>query len=366
MSKDAKIGFVSVLLVMAGLLLYNFKDRTSELLFDDEIGLLFTQVHGLRAGDPVTVGGAPSGRVVEIDFAPASIQQALMPITGGVTLVRAKISLDSFRKIPKESTYTVRTDLNGRRWIDITVSPSTEEIGADDTFFAEQAPLNSDQLHLTIKAFKTLGSQTQELRDELSDPAFRLKTKDTASNLRFYSRELIAVSAGAPAQLKEMGKSLDAQEAAIYAQIEAFEEKRKEVSRRVTEMAPQLSENLQGWTKRMERQGSKLTETLELAIEQSEEYQQMLDELVVKQLDPEVIKQAVVQTRKWARKIQGYRYLAEDLHSLTSDPAVKKELKQVISDLRLKSDEIQKKLLKLEDLVNKNPVTELLGPVRDE
>ena len=359
MSKDAKIG-LAVVAIMAALMLYQSFRDSGILTFNDKVGLLFTQVHGLRAGDPVTIGGVPEGRVVNIDFAPDEIQQAFVPLTGGTTLVRALVELDGGRKIPRESTYAIRVDLNGRRWLDITLSPSEEMIGAEENFYAEVALGQDDQMQRTIRTFSTLAEQTEELRAQLTAPEFLLRTKDTASNLRFYSRELVAASSEAPAQLEALDESLNRQELVLLQQIRAFDEKTREISQRMVEMAPQLSENLQGWSQRMERQGGKLTRTLEMASAKSEELQKVLDKAVNEQLDPEVVRNLVRQTKRWSRKIQEYRYLAEDLHSLTSDPTIRSDLKKAIDDFRIKTDEMNNRLLKLEKTLKENPLTRAL------
>jgi ABC-type transporter Mla subunit MlaD len=329
--------------------------------FGSELDLVFSQVHGLRAGDPVTIGGVPRGRVVSIDFASKQIQDSLAPLTGGVALVTAQVSFDDSRKIPRDSTYTVRNDLNGRRWIEITVSPSEEEIGADEIFFAEGSARQDDQMKATIDTFSILSEQTEKLRDVLANPEFRLRTKDTASNLRFYSRELRAASAQAPAQLRAFEQDLDRQEVAIASQIQAFDDKTREVRQRMTEMSPQITENLQGWTERMSRQGDRLTSTLQMAIERSEEYQAMIDSTLKQNLNPEAAKALIVQTKKWARKLEEYRYLAEDLHALTSDPTVRADLKAAIAKFQAKSVEINERLDKLEKRIDENPLKPLLG-----
>lgn len=357
MSKDAKIGLWTVF-VLVGFVLFSSVRESGLIDFNDEIGLLFTQVHGLRAGDPVTIGEVPSGRVVEIDFAPPEVQESLAPITGGTTLVRALVSLD--RLIPQESTYSVRVDLNGRRWLDITLSPSPEMIGPNEHFFAEVEVGQEDQLQRTIRTFNTLSDQTEELRAELTAPDFLLRTKDTASNLRFYSRELVAASEKAPAQLMEFEDQMDKQEFALHQQIQAFDDKTREVSRRMVEMAPQLSENLKGWTLRMERQSDRLGATLENAVARSEEYEKILDDALSDRLSPEGVEKLINQTKKWARQLEEYRYMAEDLHSLTSDPTIRADLKKAISDFRIKSEELNERLLKLEDMLKSNPLT---GPL---
>jgi type III secretion system FlhB-like substrate exporter len=362
MNRDAKIGLLAVMVFAALMLASRFRDR-GILTFNDEVGLLFTQVHGLRAGDPVTIGGVPAGRVAEIDFAPQEIQDSFVPITGGTTLVRALVNLDGGRRIPKESTYVIRVDLNGRRWLDITLSPSADYIGPDENFFAEEAFGQDDQMQRTILTFRTLTEQTEQLRDELTSPEFMLRTKDTASNLRFYSRELVAASGEAPRHMAEFDESLDRQELLMLQQIRAFDEKTQEVARRMTEMAPQMSETLQGWSIRMERQGDRLGATLQMAGAKSEEYQKLLDEAVSQQLKPEVVDKLVKQARRWSRKLQEYRYLAEDLHSLTSDPTIRADLKKAIDDFRIKTEELNEKLLKLEKNLKENPFT---GPLVDE
>lgn len=354
MSKDAKIGFVVVSVVVGLLLVHSFR-RSGLTLFNDKIGLLFTQVYGLRAGDPVTIGGVPAGRVVEIDFAPKEIQDSFFPITGGTTLVRALVELDGGRKIPKESTYSVRIDLNGRRWLDVTLSPSNELIEPNESFFAESEFGQDDPMQRTLTTFTTLAEQTEGLREQLKDPDFLLKTKDTASNLRFYSRELVAASAEAPKQLEAFESGLDRQEMALMEQIKSFDEKTQEVSRRMIEMAPQLSENLEGWAARLERQGDKLASTLEVANVNTLEYQRMLDSAIAMGLKPETTQRLLVQAKQWNRKLQEYRYLAEDLHSLTSDPTIREDLKQAIDDMRGKGEQMNERIHKLEERLKKLP-----------
>lgn len=337
--------------------------RTSRVVSfgQNELGLIFSQVHGLRAGDVVTIGGAPSGKVVDIDFASQAVQESLLPVTGGVTIVRVLVAFDSSRKIPRESTYSVQTDLYGRRWIEIKVSPSKEEIGDHEIFFAEESAIQDDQLQATLTAVTTLTAQTEELRDILADPDFRLRTKDAASNLRFYSRELMAASGKAPELLKSLEKTLDRQDAAMTAQLRSFDDKTKDVRQRMTEMSPQISENLKGWTERMERQGDRLKTTLQMAIERSQEYEDLIDRAMAQGLDPKAVDALIVQTKKWARKLQEYRYLAEDLHALTSDPTVRADLKDAIAKFKVKSEEINERLERLEKLIDSNPLPGILG-----
>ena len=141
MSKDAKIGLWTVFVLVA-FVLFNSVKESGLIDFNDEIGLLFTQVHGLRPGDPVTIGGVPSGRVLDIDFAPQEIQESLAPITGGTTLVRAMVSID--RHIPRESTYAVRVDLNGRRWL--AAIGAVVVLGAAGVWFVHWCSLSALQL----------------------------------------------------------------------------------------------------------------------------------------------------------------------------------------------------------------------------
>jgi ABC-type transporter Mla subunit MlaD len=359
-NKDAKIGLLTLALALSVVLLNSLRDA-GVVSFGSEIGLIFSQVQGLRAGDTVTIGGVPSGKVVSIDFASSETTQSLAPLTGGVALVEAKVAFTSNRKIPRDSTYAVRTDLNGRRWVEITLSPSDVEIGPNETFFAEQSGKQDDQLQTTINTFTLLGEQTEKLRDVLADPEFRLRTKDTASNLRFYSRELAAASAEAPALLKEFEKDLDTQESAILRQLQAFDDKTKDVRQRMTELSPQITENLQGWTERMSRQGGRLTSTLQMAIERSEEYQVMIDRSINDNLNPEAVQALIVQTKKWARKLEEYRYLAEDLHALTSDPTVRADLKAAIAKFEIKTVELNERLDKLEKQIDENPLKPMLG-----
>ena len=364
MNKDAKTGLVT-LIVACSLLLLNALRERGVVNFGTEQGLIFTQVHGLREGDTVTVGGVPAGRVSSIDFAPDDLQEILTPVTGGVELVRANVIFDPARKIPKESTYTVLTNMNGIRRVEITVSPSQEDIEPGETFFAEETTRQDDQLQATISTFTTLGRQTEKLREILSDEDFRLRTRDTASNLRFYSRELRAVSAQAPEQLQAFEKNLNSQEIAILNQLKAFDDKAKDVRERMTEMSPQLTETMRGYAERMTRQGDRLTGTLQTAAERSGEYRQMLDRLMAERLDPESVQTLVVATKKWARKLDEYRRLAEDVHALTSDPTVRADLKAAIGKFELRSMEMNERLEKLEKLIDSNPIAPILGVPKD-
>lgn len=364
MSKDARIGLIT-LFVMGALLLFDMLRDRGLVTFGHQQGLIFTQVHGLREGDLVTVSGVPAGKVVSIDFAPDALERALAPVTGGVELVQANVIFDNARKIPKESTYTVRTDMNGIRRIEITVSPSQEDIDPGETFFAEEPTRQEDQLQATLTAFSKLGQQTENLREILSDEDFRLRTLDTASNLRFYSRELRAASAQAPDQLRAFEQNLNTQEAAILNQLKSFDDKTKDVRERMTEMSPQLSETMKGYAERMTRQGQKLTATLESAAARSGEYQEMLDRMTQERLNPEAVQSLIVSTKKWARKLEEYRRLAEDVHALTSDPTVRSDLKEAIGKFQLRSAELNVRLDNLEKMVDENPIRSILG-VPDE
>ncbi len=353
LSQEARIGLMTIALVCMAYLANSFRE-SDFLRSHRQFDLLFTQVHGLRVGDPVTIGGVPSGRVLDIDFAASDVQQALQPLTGGIPLIRARVELDG-RTIPKESTYTVHTDLNGRRWLDITVSPSDEVIGPDENFFAETSSSQEDQLQITLRTFTELTSDTQDLRDELTDPQFRLQTKDAASNLRFYSRELAAASAQAPEYLDSLKEQIDKQETLLYAKMADFSEKTAEISARMREMTPQMSENLRGWTQRLERQREQLTTTLEMAVLRTEEYRDLVDRVMEQQLSEDALKKLIVELRSWSRKLEEYRLLAEDLHTLTSDPQVQQELKSLVGYLLERSQELRDRIESLERLVDLNP-----------
>ncbi len=360
MNKDARIGLVT-LVVLSSLLLFSSLRARGVVSFGREQGLIFTQVHGLREGDVVTVGGVPAGKVVSIDFVPDDLQKALAPVTGGVELVRANVVFDKSRKIPKESTYTVFTDMNGIRRVEITVSPSQENIEPGETFFAEETTRQEDQLQATIGTFTKLGRQTEKLREILSDEDFRLRTRDTASNLRFYSRELRAASAQAPEQLQAFEEELNTQETAILNQLKAFDDKTKDVRERMTEMSPQLTETMQGYAERMTRQGDRLTATLQTAAQRSGEYQEMLDRMMQERLDPEAVQSLVISTKKWARKLDEYHRLAEDVHALTSDPTVRSDLKEAIGKFQVRGTEMNERLEKLEKMIDNNPLKPILG-----
>lgn len=360
MNKDAKIGLAAIALALS-LLLLNSLREAGVVNFGSQLGLIFSQVQGLRAGDLVTIGGVPRGRVFSIDFAPKEIQERLAPLTGGVALVRAQVIFDDFLRIPRDSTYAVMSDMNGRRWIEIVVSPSDVNIGPDEIFFAQESSRQDDQMQTTINTFAALGEQTEKLRDILADPTFRLRTKDTASNLRFYSRELRAASAEAPEQLRSFEQTLNNNQAAVMAQIQKFDQKTRTVRQRMTEMSPQLSENLQGWGERMSRQGDRMTATLNMAATKSDEYRVMVDQMLAGNLSEDSVRALIVQTKKWARKLEEYRYLAEDLHALTSDPTVRADLKSAISKFQMKSVELNERLDKLEKRVEDNPLKPILG-----
>ena len=352
MNKDSKVGLIAFLILIAIMIVQGFR-HSGLSAFNNRFNLLFTQVHGLRAGDPVTIGGVKAGRVLDIDFAPKNVQDSFFPITGGRILVSAAIDLDSGRKIPKESTYAIRVNLSGHRWLDITLSPSGDNIGSEQYFFAEETSGQDDQLSKTLQTFSTLTAETEGLRNQLMAPDFLLRIKDTASNLRFYSREIMAASNGAAEIVADTDREFDRQEVLLLQRLKEFDEKIQEVSHRMVEMGPQLSENIRGWSQRMERQSERLTSTLSAASLKSEEYQSILDDALKQQLDPEIIRRIVKQTKRWSREIKEYRYLAQDLHTLTSDTAIRADLKKVIRDFRIKSDDLDLKALEFEKSLEK-------------
>ncbi len=319
-----------------------------------QLGLIFTQVHGLRAGDPVTIGGVQAGRVVDIEFASADIQEGLLPLTGGIPLVQANVELDG-RSVPKESTYTVMTDLNGRRWLDITVSPGEETIGPNEVFFAESSASQDDQLQRTLRTFTQLSSETKEVRELLADPDFRLQTRDAASNLRFYSRELAGASARAPEQLEAFERQLDQQEALLYARLADFSENTAQISARMREMTPQLTESLEGWRNRMERQGERLSAALQMAVVRSDEYRDLADRAIERGLNEESLERLTIELRSWSRRIEEYRLVAEDVHTITSDPQVQDELKALIGNMYERSAQLRARIAALEALAAANP-----------
>lgn len=354
MSGQAKVGLLVVTLALILLYMAPGQHRRAPVL-GHSLKLLFTQVHGLREGDPVKLAGVPSGVITHIDFASEELTNQFSLVTGGLPLVEVSVSLNATAKVPSNSYYQAISNLNGTRWIDITPAGGDTYIGAGEPFFAERTSLQDDQLTRTLRTLRTLSDQTVELRDAIADAEFRRQVKDTASNLRFYSRELAEASRTAPERLAAIEQQIDEQEARLLAQIENMDAKVAEVHNRLQTMTPQLQENLAAWRARLDNSSAEIEQMLSQAVELTDEYNRSVEEAVAGYSDPATLEKFVITARKWSRQIDAMMAIATDLHSLSSDPKVQEDIKGMLTKLKGRSEDLKKRVDQLERKIDTLP-----------
>ncbi|MCA9790359.1 MAG: MCE family protein [Candidatus Eremiobacteraeota bacterium] len=354
MSAQAKVGLLVVTLALIMLYTAPGQHRRAPVL-GHSLKLLFTQVHGLREGDPVKLAGVPSGVITHIDFASDELRKQFSLVTGGLPLVEVSVSLNATAKVPSNSYYQAVGNLNGTRWIDITPAGGDSFIGANEPFFAERTSIQDDQLTRTLRTLRTLSDQTVELRDAIADAEFRRQVKDTVSNLRFYSRELAEASRTAPEQLAAVERQMDEQEARLHSQIDSMDAKVAEVRNRLQTMTPQVKENLAAWRERIDKSSGEIEQMLAQAVDLTERYNQAVNDAVESYTDPAKIEKFVITARKWSRQIDAIMAIATDLHSLSSDPKVQEDLKGMITKLKGRSEDLNSKVDQLERKLDKLP-----------
>lgn len=355
MTVQARVGLVVVLLAI-GLLLWSPGQHRRAPVIGNRFHLVFTQAGGLREGDQVKVAGVPKGVVESIEFATPEQQKEFSLVSQGLPLVIVTAAMEGFVHIPVASSYSVESKLSGERWVNITPAGGDDYVVPGETFFAERQTDPEDQLTKTLRTFKILSEQTRELRDEIADPDFRRQVKDTASNFRFYSRELAASSESAPEMLAEFEEQLDRQEVALQQRLAQFEEQIARAENLLTEMVPKLESQLAQFEQQVIANEDQAQAMLEKAVGMSEEYRDMVAELETRFGDQERMEALADQARRWSQRLDDLAAIATDLHMISSDPQVRADLKAMITKLKDRSAELKARVEKLERTLESFPV----------
>lgn len=339
MSKEFNIGLLVVCLVTVLLVVGLQQQNKRPDPFSPRYHLLFDAV-SLRPGDRVTVAGVSAGFVENIDFA-SKAEKEQYRNEDFDPQVKVTVILDDKIILREGAKYQQRSNLKGYRWIEI-MDPSQGTVLKSQSILAGELPsATQDQLTKTLSTFRRLSAETRELQQMAADGEFRRKVKDTASNMRFYSREFARISANSHDNLLEMDRSLSAQEEKIKQQLTRVDGMVSRVHDKLVTMTPQLTETIDSYRTRLRKSQGQLHDLLQAAVKYSDEYEKLVktvSETYQKNVVPEEI---ILRVHEYARKLEDMALLAEDMHTLSSDPQVQADLKKMITDLKARSEKLK-------------------------
>ncbi|MBI3927092.1 MAG: MCE family protein [Armatimonadetes bacterium] len=351
MSKEARLGLLVIIAVFA-LLLFSPGQHRRPPVLGHAFNLIFTHVEGLRVGDTVKVAGVPEGNITAIDFATPEEQRMFGPLVGDQLLIRVTVTLQRFVALPENSSYEAVATLNGERYINITPGSGDTFLTPGDSYLGKSRTQREDQLTTTLQTFKMLNRETSELREVISDPAFRLQVKDTASNLRFYSRELKEVAAdlsGEKGLIAQFEDQVDTQEQALHDQLASMDAQVSQVQSQLETMTPRATEGIEQWNRRVVEGRAQLSSVLLQALSYSDRFEQALRDLEQGSANPDKVKRALEQIKKASLRLEDIAAIAGDLRAITSDPQVQQELKQMVDNLRERAANLKAAIEKFEE-----------------
>lgn len=350
MSKEFNIGLlVTVLLTVLTVVgLQNQTKRPDP--FSPRYHLLFTSV-SLRPGDKVTVAGVPAGFVEKIDFT-SDEEKKQYSTEDYEPQVKVTILLEAKIVVREGAKYQQRSNLKGYRWVEIMPPLEGPQLDSQSILSGELPSATEDQLTKTLKTFRRLSAETTELRQLAEDGEFRRKVKDTASNLRFYSREFERISQGSRRQVAEMDRALDQQELKIKQQLAQIDEMVTRTQQKLVSMTPQLNETIDNYRIRVKKGDAQLRDLLKTALKYSEEFEKLVDSVSAQYNKMVVPDEIIARVHEYARKLEDMALLAEDMHTLSSDPQVQADLKKMVTDLKDKSEKLKADVQRWETMMD--------------
>ncbi|MEW6283175.1 MAG: MlaD family protein [Candidatus Eremiobacterota bacterium] len=341
MSKEFKIGLAVMVVVTVFLVFGLQRESRRPDPFSPRYVLLFGSVSGLRESDPVKVSGVPKGFVDSIEFATPEERQKYVTYEGIPPVVRVTVALQRGVRLPEGTHYRIYSNLKGYRWVEIMPAVSNTVLRPGSVLMAETKASTEDQLTRTLKTFKSLNQKTRELQDMVADAEFRRQVKDTASNMRFYSREFSRLSVDATNGLREIDRSLDEQEANLLQQMERADRRVDEIQRKLVSLAPRIRENLDDYNRRIRKSDRELQKLLGDVRKFTDDFDRVVDDVAKRYNESVVPDEIVLKVRGYARQLEDISLLAEDLHTLSSDPQVQADLKKIFTDLKERSEKLR-------------------------
>ncbi len=358
MSKEAKIGLIVVLsLLITLLLLPGFHKRPAVLGYS--FNLLFTNIAGVRIGDPVKIGGVPAGIISDIAFASDKERRMFASAAGDKLLIRVTVTLNHWVKIPENSSYEAVSNLKGEHWINITPGSGDTYLSPGDSYLGKSRSRREDQLSATIHTFRRLSEQTARLRSIISDPKLRTQIKDTASNFRFYSREMkrVSIELTRPGgTLDQFESQIDEEERSILERLDRWNHQISYLQTQIALWTPKLHENIAAWNQKLTHNQAQLTDIIQKALNYSERFNASVSKIEASYGNKKQIKQLVIQIKRIRKQLDNIADIATDLHNLSSNKTLRKRLKNMITQLKQRSAALKEKLDKLEQTLNKIPI----------
>lgn len=340
MNKEARVGLIVAIICTLLLVLAPTQGKRSPIL-GTLYKLSFHEVAGLHTGDPVVLGGVPAGRVISLDFAPRQDWVKLNPGQPDVPMVLVTISVDSGFNIPKGTGYRVVSTLKGKHFINMFPGEPGEVHGSGDILTEELSVQKDDKLSATFQQFRSLAVQTEEVRRQFSNADFRRDMKDMASNARFYSREFIDLSTNATKRVEEMARKIDTQERSLLAQAAAMDDRVSRAEVYLKKVIPSARQQLNGYRQQLQAAQGQMDQIYAQSdkfIAQLQTLTDKLDKGPLSKIDAQAISK---RAHDLSTKLQDYADLAGDLHTISSDPQVQKDMKAYLTKFKAQSQSLK-------------------------
>lgn len=344
LSKEGRIGLV-VALGCLGLLALAPSQRRRAPVLGHNYRLVFHELHGLKEGDQVTVGGVDAGRVINMDFAPRDQWVTLNASEGGDNrpVVIVTVALRRSFTLYPETGYKVVSTLRGRHFVNILPHTSGSELAEDSLLNEELAPEVSGQLQSTLRQFRALSAATEQMRARFANPVFRRDMKDLASNMRFYTGEFKRLSKGSRQQLASMSRALEAQQDAMLSRVQTMDQMNARMANYMNRAVPAMHAQLSGFRQKLADGEKQLQSMQGNGVAMLQRYQKMARQMDQKLsgMHPEQMAQRL---HRMNRQLDDYANLAEDLHQITANPRVRADVRELPKRMKASSEGLRDRM----------------------
>jgi hypothetical protein len=346
----AKTGLIALSVIGVSLLFIPSQKNRKPVL-GETYQLVFHEIQGLGIGNSVAVGGVEAGRVIKIDFAPRASWRELNRGQGERPVVLVTVGLGPGFHLPPLSGYKILSNLKGLRMVNILPGAGDQRVSPGSIINAELDPDEVDRVSTTLEHITQLVESTRDVRRQFTDPKFQRSLKDSVSNFRFYSRELLARGKHAGAQIRSMEDGLDRQQQQMLMQIDRVDAQlgraRETIRTTYVAKAHQGAEQMKSQIASMD---DKLGSLLIQADDYSHRFKDYLHNFDNSPLGSKKAKALAEQAHAMADQLDLYAGLSHDVHGLTSSPEVQKDVRDKFKDLKSRSEALKQAAAALEAL----------------
>lgn len=348
MSKEAKIGFLGIVILIAFFILVPSSSTRDSRILGNTYHLIMTEADRISVGNDVKLAGISVGTIDGINFTTPEQRKHY----GEDANIIVTIHTDAGVCIPINSVIDVNTAQTGNFWLDIQPGNSQEYLRNDSTVLLNRGVTSHGmKFDDGNAAVKTITAMTKEYRDTLSDPKLKSTIQDLASNARFYTNELRIATEHLDIDKRKLYDSLDDAQISAVQQIDRINVQIDLGAERLKTLRPRLHEKTEAFNERLISSQKQIDGMLATAKRETERFKYLSEQTENKTAKLMEDPQYRAKLRKAAHKLENLARTTEDIKSITSEPSVREGLQNLVHQYREQSEAIKEKIERWEHML---------------